>query len=102
MRLIDAGSFKENILNKQMYLIQTQDGVFCYYVAVLDAVELEPEVKAIPIEWIKNIINANIYLWEQNKERMFVDQGVVNIVNYSITAQILSELIDRWEKENGQ
>lgn len=63
-------------------------------------VQCAPEVKAIPIEWIKNIINTNIYLWEQDKERMFVDQGVVKVVNYSITAQILSELIDRWEKEN--
>ena len=66
------------------------------YKIILDA----PTVKAIPIEWIKNIINTNTYLWEQNKERMFVDQGVVKVVNYSMTAQILSELIDRWEKEN--
>lgn len=64
------------------------------------AVEEQPTVKAIPIEWIKNIINANIYLWEQNKERMFIDQGLMQVANYSITAQVLTELIERWEKEN--
>ena len=81
MRLIDKESFKDNILNKQMYLIQTQDGVFCYYVAVLDAIEFEPEVKAIPIVWIENYI---------------ADRSSMSGVNWSY----VKDMLEDWEKEN--
>ena len=93
MRLIDA----DKIRYRDMSDGRVIDGVWYTF---MEDIRKQPTVKAISIEWIKNIINANIYLLEQNRERMFVDQGVMKVVNYSITAQILSELIDRWEKEN--
>ena len=81
MRLIDKESFKNNILDKQMYLISTQDGVFCYYVAVLDAIEFEPEVKAIPIKWIEKKLNC------------------CDNINAEI---FVKALIRDWEEENGR
>lgn len=98
MRLIDADKLIE-ICDKGWRLgsaINTRT----YHTVDASDIRSQPTVNAIPIEWIKSIINANIYLWENNKDRMFVDQGAVTVVSYSITAQILSELIDRWEKEN--
>lgn len=85
MRLIDKESFKDNILDKQMYLITTQEGVFCYYVAVLDAIEFEPEVKAIPVKWIKK--------WT----KQFYDKdGRYNGEGYDSVWDLLAD----WEKEN--
>lgn len=59
-----------------------------------------PTVKAIPIEWIRNKIAVNMYLWEEGRDKMFIEEGVTKIVSYSLTAQALSELLDWWEKEN--
>ena len=90
MRLIDLDEI-------EYFTLVDKDGIPRYKIEIGDGL---PIVNAIPVEWIKNIINANRYLWEKHKEKMFIDQGVVTIVNYSLTAQILSELIDRWEKEH--
>ena len=89
MRLIDADKLDELVGEPFEKFLRRLD-LFC-----------PPTINAIPLEWIKTIINTNRYLWEQNKERMFVDHGVVKVVNYSITAQILSELIERWKRESG-
>lgn len=100
MRLIDADALMKEFAE---FVKESNNSDFADIPTWNDAVSLlgsAPTVKAIPIEWIKNIINANKYLWEHNKQRMFVDQGVVKIVNYSMIVQILSELIDRWYKEN--
>lgn len=98
MRLIDADKLR--IKCHTVNDLQPDKFVVSRMMVSSEAIDTEPTVKAVPIEWIKNIISANKYLWEKSKERMFIDQGVVTIVNYSLTAQILSELIDRWEREN--
>ena len=98
MRLIDADKLR--IKCHTVNDLQPDKFVVSRMMVSSEVIDAEPTVEAIPIEYIKNIINANLYLWEQTKERMFIDQGVVRVINYSMTAQILSELIDRWEKEN--
>ena len=57
------------------------------------------EVEAIPVEWIKNKIAVNVHLWEEGKEKMFLEDGVAKIVSYSLTAQTLSRLLEWWEAE---
>lgn len=86
-------------LNKYYKGMETCDGVlndrpkFC---------PLKPYKEAIPIECIKNKIAVNMHLWEEGKDKMFIENGVVEIVSYSLTAQVLSQLLDWWEKENEQ
>ena len=60
----------------------------------------QPTVEAIPIEWIKNKIAVSVHLWEEGKDKMFIENGVAEIVSYSLTAQALSQLLEWWEKEN--
>lgn len=61
-----------------------------------------PTVKAIPIEWIKNKIAVSVHLWEEGKDEMFIEDGVAKIVSYSLTAQVLSQMLELWEAENGR
>lgn len=56
--------------------------------------------EAIPIEWIKNKIAVNEHLWEDGKEKMFVEGSIYKIVSYSLTAQTLCQLLELWEAEN--
>ena len=91
MKLID----KEKIRYTDLAEGRCPDGV---YVAWKDWIDKIPTVDAIPVQWLKDIIATNVHLWEEGKERMFVDQGVVTVISYSLTAQVLSELLDRWEK----
>jgi len=65
-----------------------------------NAIENAPTVKAIPVEWIENKIAVNIHLWEEGLDKMFIENGVVEITGYSLTAQTLSMLLEWWEKEN--
>ena len=95
MRLIDAGSLKENILNKQMYLIKTEEGVFCYYVAVLDAINMEPTVKAIPIEWIENEIKR---LDEDIKWAWYYGNTALDKMEY--LKMWLTIKLEDWKKEH--
>lgn len=64
------------------------------------ALKNAPTVDAIPVEWIKNKIAVNVHLWEEGKEKMFLEDGVAKIVSYSLTAQTLSQLLEWWEEEN--
>lgn len=56
--------------------------------------------EVIPVEYIKNKIAVNMHLWEEGKDKMFIENGVVEVVSYSLTAQTLSKLLELWEKEN--
>jgi hypothetical protein len=80
-------------INKEMYE--------CVQEAFIQEMKKHPKKDAIPIEWIKNKIAVNVHLWEEGKEKMFIEDGAAKIVSYSLTAQALTQLLEWWEKENG-
>lgn len=54
----------------------------------------EPVIDAIPVEWIKDKIRMCL---EMMKSDMF---DCHTSINYSLTAQLLAQLLESWEEEN--
>ena len=98
MRLIDADKLDEDVLYWNMHDDPKQKDYDTRDIE--DVLREQPTVEAIPVEWIKNKIAVNVHLWEEGKEKMFVEDGVFKIVSYSLTAQTLSQLLELWEAEN--
>lgn len=96
MRLIDADEVKKYILTEGFCCDTKADRI--HTASLID--ELFPAIDAIPTEWIHNIITWHFHLWEEGKDKMFITENVVKIVNHSMIAQVLSQLLKLWEKEN--
>lgn len=92
MRLIDADRLLKPGFT-DMFDEPVEMAMFSRY-----AIESQPTVKAIPIEYIQNIITWHIHLWEDGKDKMFITENVVQVVSHSMIAQVLSQLLEIWEK----
>ena len=59
------------------------------------------EVKAIPIDWIKERLNKAVAFTHSKAEGNIIDDGcVVSVVSASFTANVLLNLLEDWKKEN--
>ena len=66
------------------------------------AVEEQPTVKAIPIEWLHSIMERQIiFAMESEMEgTTTVKDGVIHCVSGALACQVLANVIKLWEKEN--
>lgn len=98
MRLIDADKLEADI---EYWEQHAELGMEDYDKRDIEQVVWsQPTVEAIPMKWILEKIAANIYQYEHQKDKLFVEEGVVRVVSYSITANVLNEMIEDWREEN--
>lgn len=58
---------------------------------------------AIPVEWIEERLKYALSFTHSEAEGKIVYDGcVVTMVSASFTAQVLANLLEAWEKENGE
>lgn len=85
------------------------DEIECFYLVDSEGrprykIEIDeglPEVKAIPIEWIKRRLQKAVDFTHSEAEGKFIYNGcVVEVVSASFTANVLLTLLEDWEKEN--
>lgn len=83
MRLINAD--KITFFN---CLAKTGNVVCCHAEGIVSksAIEMQPTVEAIPMEWIKKYIDSTL------------DEGNSQMIGFK--AAIIKEMIEEWEKEN--
>lgn len=86
MRLIDADKLK----------IHDVSPAYGYTVMGVEEEEIDDAetVDAIPVEWIKDIIRRCLEIMKSNMLDFYT------LTNYSLVAQLLAQLLERWEEEN--
>lgn len=94
MRLIDADDLILTILTNDLCDDDNVDK------AILNA----PTVKAITIEWLHSIMEKQlIFAMESEMEgTTTVHDGVIHCVSGAVACQVLANVIELWEKENGK
>lgn len=57
---------------------------------------------SIPVEWIeKRLQKAVAFTHSKAEGKVIINEDVVEVVSASFTANVLSNLLEDWEKENG-
>ena len=90
MILIDKERFIEEVRKRK------------YSSASIKLIEEQPEVKAIPIEWLHSIMEKQV-IFAMNSEMegtTTVQDGVIHCVSGALACQVLANVIELWEKEN--
>lgn len=103
MRLID----KDEILNQIGAIMSKypEDYDEKTYKMIRDEIRNEKrEVEAIPIEWLHSIMEKQIiFAMESEMEgTTTVKDGVIHCVSGALACQVLANIIELWEKENGK
>lgn len=100
MRLIDADIVKEYVLKEGFYC-DTKADREC---TANEIDELFPTVEAIPIEWLHSIMERQlIFAMKSEMEgTTTVQDGVIHCVSGALACQVLANVIELWEKENGK
>ena len=95
MRLIDADKMKIEVIS-QNPLIKV------YAKEIEKWRDSQPTVKAIPIQWLHNIMKKQlIFAMESEMEgTTTVQDGVIHCVSGAVACQVLANVIELWEKEN--
>ena len=90
MILIDKEKFIEEVRKRK------------YSTASIRLINEQPEVKAIPIEWLHSIMERQvIFAMESEMEgTTTVKDGVIHCVSGALACQVLANVIELWEKEN--
>lgn len=102
MRLIDADKLIE-ICDKGWRLgsaINTK----IYHTVNASDIRNQPTVKAITIEWLHSIMERQL-IFAMNSEMegtTTVKDGVIHCVSGALACQVLANVIELWEKENGK
>ena len=102
MRLIDVSKLKKIRIEHQRSVYS--HGRIEGYNACIEDLENQPEVKAIPIEWLHSIMERQI-IFAMNSEMegtTTVKDGVIHCVSGALACQVLANVIKLWEKENGR
>ena len=68
------------------------------------AVEEQPTVKAITIEWLHSIMERQLIfaMTSEMEGTTTVQDGVIHCVSGALACQVLENVIKLWEKENGK
>lgn len=101
MRLIDADKLEadveywENHDDPKKPDYDTRD--------IEQVIGFQPIVKAIPIEWLHSIMKKQL-IFAMNSEMegsVTVQDGVIHCFSGAVACQVLANVIELWEKENG-
>lgn len=101
MRLIDADSLP---WVDKIILIDQVDGDVVTTIAKEHTSYVNnetPTIDAIPVGWIEKQIEKAVAFWNSGIEKIDSDGYYVTITSGAITAQILSNIIEKWREENG-
>ena len=90
MRLIDADKLLEDLRQKR------------YSKRSLELIQSQPDIKAIPIEWLHSIMERQIIfaMTSEMEGTTTVKDGVIHCVSGALACQVLANVIKLWEKEN--
>ena len=102
MRLIDADEAKADIEKFNRPLCDGYHMKDYVLNQIINDIEDQPTVKAIPIEWLLSIMRKQIiFAMESEMEgTTTVKDGVIHCVSGALACQVLANVIELWEKEN--
>lgn len=99
MRLIDA----DKIVFTNC-LVKSGLKVCCHNEGIVpkENIDMQPTVKAIPIEWLHSIMEKQLIFAMNNEMEgtTTVKDGVIHCVSGALACQVLANVIKLWKKEH--
>lgn len=92
-----------NVEDLKVLVAVESKGEIRYGKLVTDLFDDITTVEAIPIEWLHSIMEKQlIFAMESEMEgTTTVQDGVIHCVSGAVACQVLANVIELWEKENG-